>query len=474
MESRKTALWIALLFLVPQFVFAQESASSSTTNGNYRWRTSTGVTDFNIEMRGTLEVTDDDKDIKSISDDGYLEINKTVFGSRRTIIVDSRGGGQLRKRYFEGRTEKNWEPGGRAWLAEILPDLVRRTTIGASGRVDRFFNKGGVSAVLEEIRRMNSDYTACHYANLLMKKDVPKAQYATIINVMAEQIDSDHYMSTFLKDNLEQFMDSREGSSAFFSALRGLDSDHYKTTVITRALDKYSASIENVRIILAAASTMESDHYQTEVLTHLLKQRNLSDELIAEMIRASRSIESDHYKTTFLTKALANPNISAAGHREVIKAIGNIESDHYITVVVKALMENKLTDELLGTLLGISQSIESDHYHSLVLTSIIDKQPLSDTQFQKLLEASSRIESDHYLLEVLRAAGKMQAKTEKRMKALIDASASLDSDHYLSQFLLGISEQVKAGSAELKDAYRRAAKKISSETYYGRALRGID
>ncbi|MFZ6009634.1 MAG: hypothetical protein ACOYXT_04740, partial [Bacteroidota bacterium] len=67
----------------------KSSISIRSERGVERWRTSTILSDFNIELRGRIEVTDDDKDIKSISDDGYLEINKTVFGSRRTILIES-------------------------------------------------------------------------------------------------------------------------------------------------------------------------------------------------------------------------------------------------------------------------------------------------------------------------------------------------------------------------------------------------
>jgi hypothetical protein len=40
--------------------------------------------------------------------------------------------------------------------------------------------------------------------------------------------------------------------------------------------------------------------------------------------------------------------------------------------------------------------------------------------------------------------------------------------------LIAASQQVKSGDPMLKDAYRAAAKKLDSETYYGRAMRAID
>src|SRR6188508_210776 len=135
MNSRHSILLLMSLVLIPVFsetAFSQQPTASSDKEteatvfkGTQRWRTSTGFSEFNIEMRGKIELTDDDKDIKSISDDGYLEIDKTVFGSRRAIVIESAGGGKMRKQFYEGRTLKDWEPGGRKWLSEILPEVVR-------------------------------------------------------------------------------------------------------------------------------------------------------------------------------------------------------------------------------------------------------------------------------------------------------------------------------------------------------------
>src|SRR5689334_10819601 len=99
---------ILLIAAVAPLFAQEESKSSSQTysrrqNGTTVYNHSDGFQSFNIEMRGKIEVTDDDRDIKSMSPDGYLEINKTVFGSRRTLVISPQGG-TLKREYFEGRT----------------------------------------------------------------------------------------------------------------------------------------------------------------------------------------------------------------------------------------------------------------------------------------------------------------------------------------------------------------------------------
>jgi hypothetical protein len=485
MTSRNSMTWILTIVMIavisPALSQVSASKSSSETSisihndrATMRWRTSTGLTDFNIEMRGKIELTEDDKDIKSMSDDGYLEINKTVFGSKRTIVIESQGAGRMKKEYYEGRTKTEWEPNGKAWLEEILPDIVRNTTIGAESRVNRFFKKGGTPAVLAEMDKIDSDHTKSHYANLLMKQPVQEKDYASIITKLADEMDSDHYLTEFLKNNITKFMQNREATAAVFSATRKMDSDHYKTVVIKEALRGQIASADNVKIILQAAGEMESDHYITEVLTSLLKQNNLSEPIISEMINTTKSIESDHYKTVVLTQALDKKSLSNTSYQRVIESVKGIESDHYITEVIKHLLDNKLSDELLTLLLSITPSIESDHYHADVLRTLLKRQDLTDAQFTALVEACNKIESDHYQTTVLQDALSGPSVSDSKVIAIINSARNIDSDHYITEVLMKAAPRVKTGSAPMRDAYRSAAKSISSETYYGRALRAIE
>jgi len=207
------------------------------------YRTSDGLNSFNIEIRGTIEVSDDDRDISSMSHDGYFEVTKTSFGSRRTIKI-TREGSVLIKRYYEGRTEINFDPEGRKWLAEILPEVVRTTTIAAESRVNRFYSKGGTQAVLTEIDAIKSDHVKSYYARMLMKKPVLEKDYATLIHKVTGNMHSDHYISEFLQDNLHKFLRNKEATEAAFAATDKMGSDHYKTQIIKEVLRDYKRSVK--------------------------------------------------------------------------------------------------------------------------------------------------------------------------------------------------------------------------------------
>jgi ferritin len=452
----------------------ETSTTAHTKTQTTRWSSSTGVSEFNIEVRGKIELTDDDKDIKSMSNDGYLEINKTVFGSKRSIVIESLGGGKIQKEYYEGRTKKDWEPDGKAWLGEILPEIVSNSTIGAESRVNRFFKAGGVAAVLNEIKKMESNHAQAHYATLLMKQPVQVQEYASIVNTVSQAIESDHYITQFLKSYVEKFMQDKAATTAIFNATHKIESDHYKTILIKEALRGQTAALENVRIILKAVSEMESDHYITEVLTSLLRQTNLSDAVIAELIVTTNAIESDHHKNVVLTRVFERPGLSSNSYQKAIESASNIESDHYLTETFKHLLNNKMSDENQAAMLTALASVESDHYQADILKTFLSKQDLSDQQFGKAVERCTHMESDHYATVVLQQALRLPGISDAKVISVLGATKKMDSDHYITTVLVEASSKVKTASQPVKEAFRDAARNINSETYYGKALKSIE
>jgi hypothetical protein len=451
---------------------SESIAYSSRSDSKTTYRTSDGLNSFNVEIRGTIEVSDDDRDISNMSHEGYFEVTKTSFGSRRSIKI-TREGSVLIKRYYEGRTEVNFDPEGRKWLAEIMPEVVRTTTIAAESRVNRFYSKGGTQAVLAEIDIIKSDHVKSHYARLLMKKPVLEKDYPAIINKVTGNMSSDHYITEFLQDNMGKLLRNEAAAEAVFAATNKMGSDHYKTQIIKEALEVQPASLESVKVALASASKINSDHYKTEVLTSLMRQDNLTDAVVAEMINTSKSIGSDHYRTVVLTKALER-DLSATSHQRAVESVKDIDSDHYKAQVIKSMLDKSIDEKVLSELLPVTSTINSDHYRTEVLTEILDRQNFSDATFKLLVDYGAEMGSDHYKSEVFRNALDISDLSDSKMLSLLNAAKSINSDHYLTEVLVSAAPRARVGSDALKNAYRDAARKISSETYYGRAIRLLD
>lgn len=83
----------------------------SHERGRHKYSYKSGATfnSFSLDYRGKIALTDDEKDIKSISPGGYFKVSKTTFGTRRIVKIENKGDNQLVRTYYVGRKEEPFE-----------------------------------------------------------------------------------------------------------------------------------------------------------------------------------------------------------------------------------------------------------------------------------------------------------------------------------------------------------------------------
>ena len=453
--------------------YAQHASHTVIKGGSQVIISKSANNNFRVEYDGDIEVTVDDKDIRSISDNGYIEISKTVFGNNLYILIEEQGGGLYRE-YRDGRVKMDWEPKGREWLAEILPDIVRSTTIAAQSRVDRYFRQGGTESVLGEIRRLEGDYVRAHYFDLLLKKSgLTGNDLARIAEAAGNEVDSDYYLSKILKDNRGLFFRYPLSKTAYLRAAANIDSDHYASEIFIHALKNKDLNGEDVEAILEAAQEINSDHYLSNILKATLVQDNLTDQMINAIIHTSEEINSDHYQSELYKELLQHKPLSQAAYRAILDAVGDISSDHYLTEILTLLLdENEMTDALVDEIANlVEDEVSSDHYAATILTEMLERD-LSDAAFKSIMGSVGEISSDHYTSEILKQVSKRQL-SKGELLSYLQAVREISSDHYASEVLVAIAGQVKGADAEVRDAYDEAAEGISSDTYLGRVMRAV-
>ena len=159
----------------------------------------------------------------------------------------------------------------------------------------------------------------------------------------------------------------------------------------------------------------------------------------------------------------------------MVDALADVNSDYYKTSVFNSMAEHSAMDPdvQLQVINLIESSVSSDYYASSSLKDILEHQKLSDESFKQLVSVGGDLGSANYAREVLGKAAKKEL-TKNQLIEILKASGNIDSDYYLSEVLLDLANQVRSSDSSVKDAYRQAAKRINSETYYGRAVKAID
>ncbi len=416
--------------------------SDKDADGSTRVKYKSKTNNFDIEYKGDITISNDDKDIIGVSNNGYIEIRKSSFGSKRRIVIEANGNGQLTKSYYVGRSEKNYASEGKVWLAEILPEVVRTTTIGAESRVKRFYTKGGASSVLTEITNLKSDFVKSTYFKLLLRNNLSNTELVSTIKKAGVEINSDHYLSGILQENQKAFLANDKTIAAYIQAAKSIQSDHYVTNVLKKVINDGDINDEQMGSLLEISKDVRSDHYLTQILKEIMDNRTLNSKNTMRIIELSKDIRSDHYKTEVLKKVINKKSLPSDAYTAYMTTLEDVKSDHYATEVIKKLLDSKFD--------GKTSSLSS-------LLDLVDK----------------NISSDHYTTTIFKKLAK-QRLSDDQLVVTLNAATTIRSDHYLSETLLAFSNSVNRGSAKVKQAYKNTAKSISSDSYYGKAIKAIN
>jgi hypothetical protein len=464
------ALSLGAITLLPPALAQHTNVHVSNKGGKTETTYQSGSESIKIEQDGEIQLSEDDRSITGITNDGYFRIKKTTFGNTRELFIRS-SGGSLSHEYREGGRQVAFEPAGRAWLADILPDLVRSTTIGAQSRVDRFYQKGGARGVMNEIGTMKSDHTQARYAELLLKKDIKESEIPLVIEGVGQHIKSDHYRYEVFKSNSNKLLSDSKNLGNYLTAIKTVGSDHYKSGLVKLALDRNLPPAYNDQA-LQLISTIGSDHYKSEILKRMVKN-NLSDSQLEFLLdKMLLKVSSDHYRTEIISAVLKEqPKLSQTGINHVIRSIGQTKSDHYATESLKKLVRShQLSPQNYEALFAMLNTLGSDHYKSEFMRMLV-KDPNFARHFGLFLKETESMGSDHYRSEILRSALDANALTDEQKVSLVSSTKSIKSDHYKSEVLLRVCRN--GASDKVKAAVQETAKSISSTHYYGSVMKCI-
>ncbi|GMN08892.1 hypothetical protein MTsPCn9_06520 [Croceitalea sp. MTPC9] len=428
---------------------------------------------FSVEYKGEITLSDDDTDVIAISENGYMEIKKSAFGSRRKIFIEPDNSGRLTKKYYVGGSQKSFDAEGKKWLSEILLEIVRTTTLGAEKRVDRMYKQGGSYKVLKEVGNISSEHVKSRYVKLLLDKDLKEKDIISVLNTVGEDIDSDHHIASILKHNIKHFIISEGATAAYIKTAGKIDSDHHKAEVLKKSIQNGDISDTQMKTLFIIANDIDSDHHKASVLKEVLNRRSLNPENMKLLVNTSKGIDSDHHKASVLKKALNINGLSESVHNSLLASISDMDSDHHIASVFSELLRNKMDSGSLSNLLRlVEDNMDSDNHQASVLKQVATKQNIDSTVLPAYLEALQEISSDHHQADVFKQLSRQEFEDSQLSKILL-ATKNINSDFHKAETLLSFASEVRNSSSNVKNVYTEACKDISSESHFGRALKAI-
>lgn len=402
-----------------------------------------GVT-LKINAHGTIEFTDDDADVKSISRGGYVTIEKSTgrfFGDTQSFEARERGGTIERKYLVNGKPFSEEE--GRAWLRAFLPELLREMGINADQRVERTLSKGGPQAVLNLIESIKGEYSkGVHMRELYAQTTLDSAMLSRSLQQAGREIGSDYDLAQVLKTASEkQNIDA--ALPAFVDASRSIQSDYDLRGVLSRALSRSSitpavgSAVFKAAIPGSGGAGIDSDYDMAELLKDApLSMVNQPGSGWAEAVGSISSAYDRHRAIAAVLRPGASPEVVEAA----LAAAGGMSSDYEsANLLIEIVKAGLLTDRTSHAFMASAGRIGSAYDRRRVMEAVA-KTSIGDAALVEAVGAAGRISSDYDRAESLIALGRAPGVGPSSRQALNDAASAIGSDYDRGRVLAALNK----------------------------------
>ncbi len=382
-----------------------------------------------IEVEGNIEFTDDDRWIKELESGGFISIYERYRGDTRKFEAENVRG-EMRYTYELDGTERDLDSEGREWVGEMLLKMVRRSGIGAEARVRRFYDKGGVDAVLEEIYSLESDYVSRIYFNTLFENELTNDDLLKSLDMIDRIIDSDYEKAELLISISDRCGEDDELLKGYIKAVTALDSDYETRRVLSAVSLENINDSKTMEMAMEIAMNMDSDYEKAEYLIDLARANDNNFDLSSGYIKAINSLDSDYERGRVLKTLIKSGEISADYLSDIIRLADFMDSDYERAELLIYTAQRLGTDgDLFGIYVDAIGSMSSDYDKRRTLTALGYLDRADEGSVIKVLNVIELMGADYDRAELLIDYGHESMATEESRKAFLRAVDAIDSDY---------------------------------------------
>ena len=453
---------------------------------------------YEIEYKGKIIVTSDDKNIESISPNGYLRVSKSSFGNSRKIEIESDNKGNLTKKYFEGRTEKDFKTDGIDWLNEILIDVIRKTGIGGKERVLRIYHEGGVSAILYEIdnfdRTGNYSYYKTTSNSWFFFESIEYSgfnakylYYKTLVNDIKltseelirvlralEDLSSNSTKGTLLREILNKYDLNSYTKEKFLDAVESLSYNTERGNVLRAFQNKYKIDSDISREYLDVIGRMSINSEKGNVIKDLLATQKLDKKVLSDLIFTVDDFSSESEKAAIyrllVPFVVGDDDLTS----QLIMATKKMNSSYsylqeeILEFVAKGriVTDNNLSKSAVLNLLVIAKTYDANTRKTTSLRklhgSLTNDPEVIKSYFYVISSMNNQMEAYNVLLDMLRVH-KLDAFGYKYLFEAAEELANDDYKHAASAILRAVIKDLP-NDPEVLDAFFEALEEIDHDS----------
>ena len=361
----------ALLLALPACAQRRESRTTTHTS---EIRISSDHHGRRTELRavGDVEINEAGDWVLSVAPGGRLTVEESGSGPDRRVEFRP-GDGGVRVSYFVDGRERTLDAEGRAWAQRLVRHAVLESGLDAERRVARIRARRGVSGVLGEIARLETDTgRRIWYRTLLASGAMSDGEFGRVMDDVGRRMGSDVETRIVLMEALDHARES-DRVAAVLRAAGGIDSDVETRIVLHQAVSGGRLEGAGAREAFFSALRRIDSDVETRIVLHSAAGQRLYEGSSRDAyFRAVESMGSDVERRIVLSTLLSGDaeegTVVAALHSA--RGMGSdVEKRIVLTQVPSGMLRNRRVTDAYRQ---VVDSMRSDSERSLVLRRLVD------------------------------------------------------------------------------------------------------
>ncbi|PZQ09810.1 MAG: hypothetical protein DI564_17200 [Rhodanobacter denitrificans] len=330
---------------------------------------------LDVEQNGRVEFNDEETDVVGLPGGADLTISETVSGTKREIRFVSSGGAVTRTYRVDG-TERALDADGRAWVAAVLPRVLRESGAQVEARSRRLIARGGVDALLAEIDLIQSDHARAAYLSVLFGQAGLSPEQRQRALALTAAIGSDYEKRNVLQAAIEQDALPANLQVPLLQAAAGIGSDYERAELLTSAARQVPLQGEALEAWSEAVRGIGSDYERRRVIEALLEQGSTTPAVLVRALDDAGGIGSDFEKRAVLEAIAARSGDSADVRTAYLRLASRIDSDFERRQALMGLLGGTSVDAATaGGVLSSVATMDSDFEARQVLVGLARVMP---------------------------------------------------------------------------------------------------
>ncbi len=259
-----------------------------------RFRTRDDREEWRVEADGVVDFAPDESQILWMEEGARFELEWIDLqnGDRRRVVFDGKGDEGFDVHYSVGPQTLPFDPQAQQWFDQALRTTFDRSGVLADRRALRWLEEGGVDAVAQHLRQLESSWTLGLYISALMPRLKDPQDRQIIVAAALDGLSTDFERARILQLVRPEFLGDDSSAGLWLGWIGNLDQDFAITQSIS-GIGRDQLSSNALHLALQTGERMESDFLKTQFLFELIPQVAGDPELEEAFYRVADEIESE-------------------------------------------------------------------------------------------------------------------------------------------------------------------------------------